>query len=293
MTDSQGRDTPSGPPLQPRRNDLAPLSGAPSSDEDMAEVETPKRSIRARNSPPTRRGATEGSALDRRNITPAKPDDAEAQPSDTPWWVNVNREVPMPRFGPTNRVRRVVDPPPVSGSAARSPGDDHPRPPTERPSADMPSIRASIGHAKPRAIASQRYGRMLDQPRAGPADRATRSTTSVLQKRSRSKILIAVGLLIVALEVMGLAFGLSKLGFIRDKVLDVSKAQAGVQQILMDPWAGYGAEKVTSVVCNNGRDPVIQKGATFTCEVVVDGRKRVVTAVFQDDSGTYEVDRPR
>jgi hypothetical protein len=61
----------------------------------------------------------------------------------------------------------------------------------------------------------------------------------------------------------------------------------------MDPWAGYGAEKVTSVVCNNGRDPVIQKGATFTCEVVVDGRKRVVTAVFQDDSGTYEVDRPR
>jgi hypothetical protein len=38
---------------------------------------------------------------------------------------------------------------------------------------------------------------------------------------------------------------------------------------------------------------MIQKGGTFTCEVVVDGRKRVVTAVFQDDSGTYEVDRPR
>jgi hypothetical protein len=105
--------------------------------------------------------------------------------------------------------------------------------------------------------------------------------------------MIAVCLLIVAAEAMGLAFGLSKLDLIRDRVLDVSKAQAGARQILMDPRDGYGAENVTTVVCNNGRDPVTQNGGTFTCEVVVDGRKRVVTAVFQDDSGTYEVDRPR
>jgi hypothetical protein len=131
----------------------------------------------------------------------------------------------------------------------------------------MPSVSASIG--------------------------ANQSTTAVLQKRSRRKIMIAAGLLIVAAEVIGLAFGLSKLDLIRDRVLDVSKAQAGVRQILMDPRDGYGAENVTTVVCNNGRDPMIQKGGTFTCEVVVDGRKRVVTAVFQDDSGTYEVDRPR
>jgi hypothetical protein len=105
--------------------------------------------------------------------------------------------------------------------------------------------------------------------------------------------MIAAGLLIVAAEAMGLAFGLSKLDLIRDRVLDVSKAQAGVRQILMDPRDGYGAANLTTVVCNNGRDPVIQKGGTFTCEVVVEGRKRVVTALFQDDSGTYEVDRPR
>ncbi len=47
------------------------------------------------------------------------------------------------------------------------------------------------------------------------------------------------------------------------------------------------------VVCNNGDDPEIEKGGTFTCEVIVDGRKRQVLAVFQDDNGTYEVDRPR
>jgi uncharacterized protein DUF4333 len=61
----------------------------------------------------------------------------------------------------------------------------------------------------------------------------------------------------------------------------------------MDPLDGYAERNVTSVVCNHGRDPVIQKGTTFTCEVLVAGRKRNVTAVFQDNNGTYEVDRPR
>lgn len=97
----------------------------------------------------------------------------------------------------------------------------------------------------------------------------------------------------VIVEAVGLTFGLSKLGLFEDKVLDVSKAQSGVQQILLDPIDGYGAANVASVVCNNGSDPVIEKGGTFTCEAVVDGRKRVVTAVFQDEFGTYEVDRPR
>jgi hypothetical protein len=105
--------------------------------------------------------------------------------------------------------------------------------------------------------------------------------------------LIAVGVVVVVAEAVGLAVGLSKLGLAEDKVLDVSKAQAGVQQVLVDPIDGYGATNVTSVVCNNGKNPVIQKGASFTCEVVANGRKRVVTAVFQDDNGTYEVDRPR
>ena len=79
----------------------------------------------------------------------------------------------------------------------------------------------------------------------------------------------------------------------KGKVLDVSKAEAGVQRILVDPADGYGATSVTNVVCNNGNDPEIKKGATFTCDVVVDGRKRQVLVVFQDDEGTYEVDRPR
>lgn len=55
---------------------------------------------------------------------------------------------------------------------------------------------------------------------------------------------------------------------------------------------GYGATSVSDVECNNGEDPEIKKGGTFTCDVV-DGRKRTVLVVFQDDNGAYEVDRPR
>ena len=36
-----------------------------------------------------------------------------------------------------------------------------------------------------------------------------------------------------------------------------------------------------------------KKGDTFACEVSIDGTKRQVTVTFQDDSGTYEVGRPK
>lgn len=77
------------------------------------------------------------------------------------------------------------------------------------------------------------------------------------------------------------------------KVLDVSKAEAGVQRVLLDREVGYSATNVSDVECNNGNDPKIKKGATFTCDVVVDGRERQVLVMFSDDNGTYEVDRPR
>jgi hypothetical protein len=80
---------------------------------------------------------------------------------------------------------------------------------------------------------------------------------------------------------------------LKGKVLDVSKAEAGVQRVLLDREVGYSATNVSDVECNDGKDPEIKKGASFTCEVVVEGRKRNVLVVFQDDNGTYEVDRPR
>ncbi|AEV71595.1 hypothetical protein MycrhN_0967 [Mycolicibacterium rhodesiae NBB3] len=76
-------------------------------------------------------------------------------------------------------------------------------------------------------------------------------------------------------------------------VLDVGKAEAGVKQILSDPINGYGANQVSSVKCNGGKDPEVKQGEGFSCDVTINGAKRKVQVVFRDDAGTYEVDGPR
>jgi Domain of unknown function (DUF4333) len=95
-------------------------------------------------------------------------------------------------------------------------------------------------------------------------------------------VLVAVGILVGV-----------RLASSDSKQLDAQAAQAGVQQILADPIKGYGAKNVTAVRCNNGRNPIAKQGNSFTCEVNIDRTQRTVAVVFEDDSGTYEVDRPR
>ncbi|HEU4362992.1 MAG TPA: DUF4333 domain-containing protein [Mycobacterium sp.] len=90
-----------------------------------------------------------------------------------------------------------------------------------------------------------------------------------------------------------LVLGFWKPGFFVTTKLDVSKAQEGVQQILTDQTNGYGAKNVKDVKCNDGQNPVVKQGDTFNCEVSIDGTKRQVTVTFRDNSGTYEVGRPK
>lgn len=77
------------------------------------------------------------------------------------------------------------------------------------------------------------------------------------------------------------------------KVLNIATAQQAVIRILSDPVDGYGATSVTNVWCNNGINPAITQGASFTCTATIDGTARQVAVVFQDNDGTYAVDRPR
>ena len=93
----------------------------------------------------------------------------------------------------------------------------------------------------------------------------------------------AVGVIAITAAAVGLMAGLSRFDVLKGKVLDVSKAEAGVQRVLLDREVGYSATNVSDVECNGGKDPEIKKGASFTCEVVVEGRKRNVLVVFQDD----------
>lgn len=101
----------------------------------------------------------------------------------------------------------------------------------------------------------------------------------------------------VAIVVIGgvaLVGGLWVTGFFGSgTVLDVGQAEAGVTKILSDPINGYGANEVSAVKCNGGKDPEVEVGQGFTCDVTINGAKRTVQVVFRDDVGTYEVDGPR
>ncbi|MCV7174498.1 DUF4333 domain-containing protein [Mycolicibacterium sphagni] len=112
-------------------------------------------------------------------------------------------------------------------------------------------------------------------------------------KRSTTVIFSVIGVLAAIVVAVVLVLGFWKPGFFVTTKLDIGKAQVGVQQILTDETNGYGAKNVKDVKCNNGQNPTVKKGDTFTCEVSIDGTKRQVTVTFQDDKGTYEVGRPK
>lgn len=116
------------------------------------------------------------------------------------------------------------------------------------------------------------------------------------QRHSQRGLLIGAGLagLLSAALLVGLVLTKLDLSAITGTTeLDVNQAQIGVQQVLTDPINGYGRDNVTGVRCNNGVNPTVKAGNSFTCQVSVDGAQRQVTVVFSDDKGTYEVDRPR
>jgi hypothetical protein len=112
-------------------------------------------------------------------------------------------------------------------------------------------------------------------------------------KRSRALVGTVVGVFAAIVLVLVLVLGFWAPGFFVTTKLDVGKADAGVQQILTDSTNGYGAKNVKDVKCNNGQNPTVKKGASFDCDVSIDGTKRQVTVTFQDNKGTYEVGRPK
>jgi hypothetical protein len=116
--------------------------------------------------------------------------------------------------------------------------------------------------------------------------------TAARRWRTR-QLLIGAGIVAVLIAAAVLLGEESKLVGTGGKVLDVAKIQAGVLQTLSDPAGGYGANTVSDVSCNNGRNPNADKGTTFTCDAIVNSVQRHVTALVSDDNGTYEIDSPR
>jgi hypothetical protein len=115
-------------------------------------------------------------------------------------------------------------------------------------------------------------------------------TPKLRRHRSRRGLIaLAVAVLVVAALAVT-AFWVP--GFLRSKQLDVNAVQDGVRQVLTDGANGYGASNVTDVRCNNGSNPTISSGATFDCDVTINGAKRRVQVTFGDDAGTYWVGVP-
>ena len=112
-------------------------------------------------------------------------------------------------------------------------------------------------------------------------------------RKSLAILLSIAGVLAVIVVAVVLVLGFWKPGFFVTTKLDVNKAQQGVQQILTDQTNGYGVKKADDVKCNNGQNPTVRKGDTFTCDVSIDGQHKQVTVTFQDNNGTYEVGRPK
>jgi hypothetical protein len=127
------------------------------------------------------------------------------------------------------------------------------------------------------------------KPTAPPAQPSTATDL----RRYLPWLLLAAGGIAVAIGAAVLIDSLSRLDFTGGTVLDVTKVQSGVLQILSDPASGYGANTVTDVSCNGGRNPSAHKGTTFTCDATVNGSSRHVSVLVADDRGTYEVDAPR
>lgn len=182
---------------------------------------------------------------------------------------------PAPALGP--RPRR--QPPP--GPAHRYGQTSGYRPPprtTAPPSNHLPARPPPHSTAAPRAEAAAQQ----DQQTA-PAG-----------KKTLHRVVIGAAVLTIVIASAVLVSGVSRLlNTAGGKVLDVDKVQDGVLQTLTDPAGGYGANTVSGVSCNNGRNPRADKRTTFTCDVVINGAERHVTVVVSDDNGTYEVDRPR
>ncbi|MBY0442114.1 MAG: DUF4333 domain-containing protein [Mycobacteriaceae bacterium] len=131
------------------------------------------------------------------------------------------------------------------------------------------------------------------QPGQYPQPYAPYAESAVESKRSLAVIGAVVGVLAVIVIAIVLVLGFWSPGLFVTTKLDITKAQAGVQQILSDETNGYGARNVKDVKCNSGKNPTVHKGATFDCTVSIDGMQRHVTVTFQDNKGTYEVGRPQ
>ena len=206
-------------------------------------------------------------------------------PSQQPWWTRPGG-APAPGEPPRGAPRHAGPPPsgPPPGAPPRQPYPPaaQPYPPRQQPPPPRPAYPPPPQRPAP-VIDPNRY----TLPPGTPSSHRAPSQRSGPDKRA---VLIGAGV-VVALVVVGV--GVWQFLFRDTTVINVEQAEAGVREILTDPINGYGANSISALRCNDGKDPSAAKGDSFTCAVEIDGTVRHVYVEFQDDKGTFAVDGPR
>ncbi|MCV7215179.1 DUF4333 domain-containing protein [Mycobacterium crocinum] len=227
---------------------------------------------------------------------------SEQQPtgSETPAWQQPSGEQP-PAWQPPAYTPQQY---PQYG---QQPGQQYPQQPYQQPTEYNPGTYGQPGqpqqypqYGQPQYGQYPQTGQYPQQPGQYPGDPNQPGQYAPYPqpgddaaKKSSAVLFTVIGVLAAIVVAVVLVLGFWKPGFFVTTKLDIGKAQQGVQNILTDETNGYGAKNVKDVKCNNGQNPTVKKGDTFTCEVSIDGTKRQVTVTFQDDKGTYEVGRPK
>lgn len=164
-------------------------------------------------------------------------------------------------------------------------------PPAAPPSSDEPPWWQTVSRDRtPVPVPKRSHPQSLSPE---PPTRAAPAAVSRPQRLPRGTLLVGGVAAVAVAAVVATVAILNLRTEAPQKLLDVAAAQRGVGQVLTDPVSGYGVASVAAVTCNNGVNPPIKRGETFTCAAVIDGTTRRVLVVFQDDEGTYAVDRPR
>lgn len=171
----------------------------------------------------------------------------------------------------------------------------------------LPAVPAADGDASRSAPADQSGdsgGHAMSAPRSGapePSPHEQLSTADDLHDlvveeapssgRTKRAMQVIAALAVAAAAL--LVLGLWKPGFLNTTKLDLTIAQRDIEQLLSDRANGYGLTAVADVKCNNGENPTVRPGTTFTCTVSIGGSPRHVTVTFDNSAGDYTVSLPQ
>lgn len=238
-------------------------------------------------------------------VTPARrrqPPPLDPAAEDDPTVVTPARRSSQPQPHPSHGARTPSPQsgtPPADPTMAAAAWQAQQQPPAvqqpavyQHPPAPQPQLP---GYHQPPAYQRGAYGQPPTPHSQQPGQQGEPAFSAAIRAKRLppTRRLAVTGGIVVAIVLVVLVAGFVAPGFFKTKELDVAAAQAGVQQVLSDKITGYGAANVDDVTCNNGENPKVKKGATFTCAVRIDGANRQVTATFVNDDGSYEVGPPK